>query len=135
VQGLCETVGLSGMIRFYIFVPSFGELESLQFVIALTIISKWDDALSTCEFNVAIFSLCDVLSLTLPLRKKFHSIKIDLEEAKGIILDVMSVMNDGRVDRRVDLDRFSASACETMTILNVPLVNSATPQQSAGKPR
>jgi hypothetical protein len=55
------------------------------------------------------------------MSKKLQSIKFDIQEAKGMILDVMSVLNDRRVDFG-HFDRVLESACETMEILNVTLV-------------
>jgi len=55
------------------------------------------------------------------MSKKLQSISIDLQEAKGMIVDLMSVLNDRRDDFG-HFDRVLESACETMKILNVPLV-------------
>ena len=103
LQGLCETRCIE-------------RHDSLLRTIirALKIISRWDDkdssskanslkaALCNCELVVSLFSLCDILSLTLPVSKQLQGIQIDFQSARLMIADVISVLKT----RRTNFDHF-----------------------------
>ena len=110
LQSLCETRWVE---RHDLLLQFCSGLHSI--VRALTIISKWDDrdssskanilvhALSSSEFIVSLFALCDVLSVTLPISKiDCRLLRIDYMEAKATVDDVISVLTT----RRDDFDHF-----------------------------
>jgi predicted RNA-binding protein YlxR (DUF448 family) len=128
LQSLCETRWVERHDSLLQFCSGLHDI-----VRALTIISKWDDrdssskanilvhALSSSEFIVSLFALCDVLSVTLPISKKLQTVKIDCMEAKATVDDVISVLTT----RRDDFDHFDqvyGYACDSMTDLEVPVV-------------
>ena len=81
---------------------------------------------------LALFSLCDILSLTLPVSKQLQGIQIDFQSARLMIADVISVLKT----RRINFDHFDgifASACERMKSLGVPVVQPHVSKRQANR--
>jgi hypothetical protein len=128
LQGHCETRWIErhdSLLQFC--------TELRKIIRALKIISRWDykhssskannlkAALCNCELVVSLFSVCDILSLTMPVSKQLQGIQIDFQSARLMITDVISVLNT----RRTNFDHFDsifALACERMKGLGVPVV-------------
>ena len=128
LQGLCETRWIE---RHDSLLQFCTELRTT--IRALKIISRWDDrdssskannlkaALCNCELVVSLFSLCDILSLTLPVSKQFQGILIDFRSARLMIADVILVLKTRRTNFD-HLDSIFALACDRMKGLGVPVV-------------
>lgn len=139
LQSLCETRWIE---RHDSLLQFCTELSTI--VRALNIISRWDDsdssskantlkvALCNCEFVVSQFSLCDALSLTLPVSKQLQGKQNDFQSARTQINDSISVLKSRRIDF-VHFDDIFGSACECMNELDVPIVQPRVSQRQVNR--
>lgn len=74
-----------------------------------------------------MFSLCDVLSLTLPVSKQLQDKQNNFQSTRTQINDLISVLKSRRIDF-VPSDDIFGSTCECMNELDVPIVQSRVSQ-------
>lgn len=70
-----------------------------------------------CEFIVSLFSLIDILKLTLPVSRILQSTSLDVESANFVIEGVKEVLNEKRTDSNNVFKNIFTDACNMATIL------------------
>jgi len=127
LQSLCETRWVERHDAILLFCS---ELDNI--VESLHVVSQWSDresaskanalmhAICCSEFIASIYSLTDVLSLTLPISKKLQQVKTEFTDAAAMVNDAVSVLEKRRLDFQ-HFDSVFESACGVMERLNVPV--------------
>lgn len=69
------------------------------------------------EFIVSLFSLIDILKLTLPVSRILQSVSLDVESAKFVIEGVIEVLNEKRIDSQNVFKDIFIEACDMAATL------------------